>query len=180
MKVASDGMFSVGNIIVKFYQDGFVKYFKGIPYSFMKYIGTLVTSRIINTIVTSAVLLGIGVLFFHTIFGFLELIYILLGIVGGFIIFSFLGLIISIFTAGKDDDQSVTFFIYFIMLFLSNIFYPLNQLNPTFGKIAYILPINPVVDLTRGDLVSGIPVILWGIVFTIASYVSFEKHEIGR
>jgi len=180
MKVTSDALFSIGGAIVGYLQGGVLKFLKGLPTSVMVHLWALILSRALIAIVTSAALTGIGIWFFKIEFQPMELLYIFFGIAGAFIIFSFLSLTISFLAKDKSGDISLTNFVYFIMIFLSDIFYPLSELNPALGKIAAFLPTGPVIALTRGDAESGVWTLVWALIVAVIFYFSFKNHKIGR
>lgn len=180
MKVTSDAMFSIGSVIVSYLRGGFLKFLKGLPINIMTYFWALILSRVLIAIGTSVVLVLIGIFFFDIDFRAVELMYVFLGIAGAFIIFSFLGLIISVFTKNKNGDLTITNFVYFVMIFLSEIFYPLSIINPTLGKVVSFLPISPIISLTRGNGSSGTLVAMWALLIAGFFYFGFKRYKIGR
>lgn len=180
MTVASDALYTVGSVIMNYFHTGLVKFFKASPYSFFRHILALILSRLIIILFASSIVLIISVLFFDLSIGAKELGYIYAGILAGFVLFSFMGLLISISFKDKSDDMSIINFVYFVMIFLSDTFYPLTELNPVVGKVVKISPISPVLELTRGST-SGIWILLfWMFIFIGLFVLLFNKKQLKR
>lgn len=180
MTVMSDALFSVGDIIANYYQEGFVKFYRSLPTSMMKYLGALISSRILISFASSLLLLTIAIVFFEAEFSGSEFLYIIAGIISAFFMFSLVGLTVAFSMGDKGGSKSINNFIFFILLFLSDLVYPLSELNPSLGKLVSFLPIDPVIELTRGDINSIIPVTLWALIFLIVFYITYRTKRMSR
>lgn len=179
LTVVSDSLFSIGSVMVEYYQNGLIKFFKVIPYSFNKHLIALFLSRIIIIIFSVILVLIIAFVFDHIIFSYLEFLYVSIGVISGIIMFSFLGIIIAALTKENTQSLSITNVLFFSIIFLSETFYPLGEINKAFTKVIMINPITPILKLTRGkiDLVS---LLSWIIVLAVIQYVFFVKTKITR
>lgn len=180
MTVISDALYSIGNVILSYYQNGFIKFFKVLPYSFNKYLLALIFSRIIITSVAIIILVTIGIVSFEISLELVDIGFILIGITVAFIIFSFLGLLIGILSKDTLENLGTTNFIYFCMMFVSDTFYPISEMNPAIGKFVYLIPISPVLKLIRGDISELIPSIIWIIILFVSFVIVSRTKQIKR
>lgn len=179
MRVTSDAVFSMGNVILSYYRDGLSKFFKCVPYSIFSYLFALVVSRMVITLMGSLLLIIVAVYFFDVHLSLNEYLYLLYAIICGFIIFSSIGLVLPVLS-GKKDDISLANFVYFILLFVSDIFYPLSKMQPGLGKIISFLPMNPLVLLARGDTSQTPVIFLWTGVSVLSACLLFNKTQNAR
>lgn len=179
LTIASDSLFSIGSVMVEYYQNGLIKFFKVIPYSFNKHIIALFLSRIIIIIFSVILLLIIAFIFSHIKLSYLELLYISLGVIAGIFIFSLFGIIIAELTKENTQNLSITNVLFFSTIFLSETFYPLSEINKAFTKVIMINPITPILKLTRGNI-DFVSLLLWIVVLAVIQYVFFVKTKITR
>ncbi len=180
MTVASDALFTIGNVVIGYYQQGLVKFLKTIKNSFAIHLLALVISRIVLIIAATIILLAVSFFVFNLSLTCLELLYLISGISSGFIIFSLIGLIIALFSKDTSGDVSMTNFVYFTLLFLSDTFYPLTELNPVLGSFIKILPIAPVLSIIRGSFADIYYLFIWIIVLLFAFLFFVKKKQITR
>lgn len=84
------------------------------------------------------------------------------------------------FSKDTSGDVSMTNFVYFALLFLSDTFYPLTELNPVLGSFIKILPIAPVLSIIRGSVVDIYYLFVWIIVLLFAFLFLVRKKQIAR
>lgn len=180
MTVASDALFTIGNVVIGYYQQGLVKFFKPIKNSFSIHLLALVISRIVLIVAATIILLVVSFFVFNLALTRLELFYLISGILAGFIVFSLIGLIIALFSKDTSGDVSMTNFVYFTLLFLSDTFYPLTELNPVLGSFIKILPISPVLSIIRGSFADIYYLFIWIIVLLFTFLFLITKKQITR
>ncbi|MFO7827407.1 MAG: ABC transporter permease [Bacteroidales bacterium] len=161
MTIASDGMFAIGPVIKEYYSNGLIKYLRKLPFNILLHFVGLIISRII-TLLFIVFLLCISAYF---IFGYavtsLEIINFVFGVFTGLFVFSFLGLVIIFSGIKQGTDKGIINFIYFIILFTSNAFYPVGDFNQLIGYVGNALPLNQILCIMRGD----------GVNYTLAIWI---------
>jgi len=181
MTVVSEGIFAIGNVIPQYYSSGIMKFIKVIPYNIIIHISSLIISRIFYVLISFILLFICGYFFFGVRFNAFEITSIFIGLALGLTVFSFLGLFIS-YANIKDDNNKNNLgnIFYFGLIFLSDTFYPLTEINPILEKFVNKSPITPLLGVFRGDY-SGIPVlILWTGIFAILFYLIYKHKQIKR
>lgn len=180
MTVSSDAIFTIGDVVIDYYQQGLVKFFKTIKNSFSIHLFSLVISRIVLIIAATMVLIAVSFILFKLTLSRIELIHLICGITAGFIVFSLIGLILALFSNDTSGKASMTNFVYFTLLFLSDTFYPLTELNPVLGSFIKILPIAPVLSIIRGTVDDIYFLIIWIIVLLFTFLFLVRKKRISR
>jgi ABC-2 type transport system permease protein len=91
---------------------------------------------------------------------FRDVIYILFGVASALIIFAFIGIIIAEITKEHSSNSGTLNVIFYGVIFLSDTFYPLTDLNPAFDTVVLFNPITPSLELARG-IIHLVPLIVW-------------------
>ncbi len=180
MAISSDGLFAVGPVIKHYYSSGLIKYLRKMPFNILLHFSGLIISRIITLFFTVALLCVVAKLMFGYTVSLTEVINYIFGVFIGMFIFSFLGLVASFSGIKKDaiNDLSINF-IFFIILFTSNAFYPVGDFNKIIGFIGNILPLNPVLSILRGNGFNMF-IIFWLIIPALIFYFLFNKIKFSR
>ena len=160
MTVSSDAIFSIGPVLNEYYSTGFIKYLTKLPQNILIYFISLIVSRLVVQIfVILNILLIIARLVFDYEVTISYYFNYLSGIILCFFIFSFLGLIVN-FSGIKNFDKSGSNFIFYIILFTSDAFYPVSKYNDIIGFIGNTFPLNAILDIMRfGNY--GYAVLIW-------------------
>lgn len=151
MTVASDGLFAIGPVIKEYYANGLIKYLRKLPFNILLHFMGLIISRVISLFFIVFLLCITAFLMFGYVVTFLEIINFIIGVFVGLFIFSFLGLVIIFLGVKQAADKGIINFVYFIILFTSNAFYPVGEFNKLIGHIGNILPLNQILSILRGD-----------------------------
>lgn len=151
MTVASDGLFAIGPVIKEYYANGLIKYLRKLPFNILLHFMGLIISRVISLFFIVFLLCITAFLMFGYVVTFLEIINFIIGVFVGLFIFSFLGLVIIFSGVKQAADKGIINFVYFIILFTSNAFYPVGEFNKLIGHIGNILPLNQILSILRGD-----------------------------
>jgi len=175
MTIASDGLFAIGPVIKEYYANGLVKYLKKLPFNILIHFLGLIISRIISLIFSTILLCISAFLIFDYLIEIEELFNFSIGIATGLCLFSFLGLVISMLHVKQKDrtNKGLINFLYFAVLFTSDAFYPVGEFNPFIGSIGNYLPLNPILNILRGNGISYLTFV-W-IVMIVLLFVYFFK-----
>lgn len=180
MTVVSDGIFAIGNVIPKYYNSGIMKFIKVIPYSIITHIISLIISRIVYILISFILLFACGYFFFSTSFSFQEFFSVFIGLTLGLLEFSFLGLIISYTSLKDSSNKNLGNLLYFGLIFFSDTFYPITEINPVLGKFVAKSPITPLLQIFRGNYEGLLALILWTVVFATIFYLIYRHKQIKR
>lgn len=179
MTVSTDAFFGVGPVI-KLYKDyGILKLLKILPFEPVIHFTNVFISRIICSFISLFLLILFALLFFKIKFSFIELFIYFLSITIGVFLFGFFSLSISLnFEPG--GGRGILNFLYFIMLFLSGTFYPLEIMPDILIKFSYLSPLMYLNYFLRGNFHFIIPLFIFLFIFITLSIIFFKKREEKR
>jgi len=180
MTIASEGLFAIGGVIKQYYASGVMKFIKVVPYNIITHIVSLVISRMIYILLSFLILFLLSGIFFGTTLDASQYLSILTGLILGLTEFSFLGLLISFTNMKAESEKGLVNIIYFGLIFFSDTFYPMTEINPVFEDIVDFSPITPLLKVLRGDCDYSPYLGLWIIVFLIAFYFFFKRFQVKR
>ena len=178
--IVSDSLFSIGNVIVEYYHNGLIKFFKCLPYKFSYHLFSLFLSRILIVFFSILVVVTIAILSGNIDFNELPFGNYLLSMFTGLILFSLLGIIVAMLTKDYTGNSTAQNTILFATIFLSNTFYPLSDLNPLFTHVIKFNPITPILQIARGENVTISTIVIWLVLLSILSFLYFKKQTIRR
>lgn len=179
MTTASDALFTIGGIIDDYYRNGLMKFFKVTRYTLAKHIISLIISRVIIVLFSSALVFSLALAIGQLHFSFRDVAFILFGISSAFIIFALTGIIVAEIIKEHSSNSGILNMIFYGVIFLSNTFYPLTDLNPTFNVIVLFNPITPSLELARG-VIHPVPLIAWIAALTLFHTVFSINSHIKR
>ena len=178
--VTSDGLYAIGPVIKEYYSNGLIKYLNKMPQSVLTHFVGLIISRVF--VLISIFLVLILTAFF--VFGYaITLTKVLSGlalIIIGLFIFSFMGLALSFANIKHKADKGIAGFVYYILLFTSDAFYPVGEFNSTIKTIGNLLPLNPLLQIAREGTFSPLVLAFWLIFPVCIFYYFYKKSDITR
>lgn len=180
MTIASDGLFAIGGVIKQYYTSGVMKFVKVMPYNIITHIISLVFSRMIYILFSFSILFILGGSLFGVMLNLSQYLSILTGLILGLIEFSFLGLLISFTNMKAESEKGLINVVYFGLIFLSDTFYPMTEINPVFEGIVEFSPITPLLKVLRGDYSYSLYLALWAVVFLALFCFFFKRFQIKR
>jgi hypothetical protein len=181
MTIASDGLFAIGSIIKKYYNNGTIRVLQKLPFNILYYFVGVILTRFV---ILFAVVLALNIVS-AGVFSYVLPINYLGNIVGGallgLVIFSFIGLCVAFSNLNvPSGDKGLINMVYFVILFTSNALYPVSSFNSTIGSIANWLPMNPILTIIRGEPVLWGSLLLWLILPVVLFYYLFRKLQVVR
>ncbi len=179
MTIASDGLFAIGPVIRDYYANGLIKYLRKLPFNILLHFMGLVISRVISLVFIVLLLCLTAYMMFGYLVTPVELLYYIIGVFIGLLVFSFIGLVFSFSGIRQGADKGAINFIYFIILFTSNAFYPVGEFNKLIGYVGNILPLNHVLSILRGEGVSYI-LAIWIFVPMVLFVFLFKNVKFSR
>ena len=178
--IMSDSLFSIGNVIIEYYQKGLIKFFKSSPYRFGYHLSSLFLSRIIIIVLSCLLLFIVAYFFSEVTLSFKQLVNILIGIISGMSLFSLLGVVIAETTRDYSGNTNIMNFILFSLIFLSDTFYPLSEINPIFINVVRFNPITSILNIARGNSLNLLPACIWISAVLAIHIVYLYKGQIKR
>ena len=178
--IISDSLFSIGNVIVEYYQKGLIKFFKTIPYKFTNHLISLLFSRIVIIGLSCLLVFFVAFIFSQVTLSFDQLIHILTGMSFGIILFSLLGIVIAEVTRDYSGNTNIMNFVLFSLIFLSNTFYPLSEINPIFVDVIRFNPITSILNIIRGETLNVLAILLWILIVLSVHIVYIYKGQLKR
>jgi len=149
--VASNAIMALGQIIVQYNRNGMTKVLKTIPRGYITHMASLVLSRILLISCAAAFLLTTSFVISHVKFSFTDLLLIEIGICIGVYVFTLVGQIIAEYLEDKHLESSISNGLFYVIIFLSDCFYPITDMNPAFAIIVSINPMTPILHIMRGE-----------------------------
>ena len=150
MTIASDGLFAI-EYVIKRCINGLIKYLRKLPFNILLHFMGLIISRVITLLFIVSLLCITAYLMFGYTVTSLEIFNFIMGVFVGLFVFSFFGLAVTFSGIKQGADKGIINFIYFIILFTSNAFYPVSEFNKLIGYIGNSLPLNHILSILRGD-----------------------------
>jgi ABC-2 type transport system permease protein len=120
-------------------ETGVLKRMRGTPIAIGSYMGGLIGSVLIVVAILTVLVVGIGMFFYHLHFPYHPLA-VLLTLLVGIVTFCALGLAVTILVPNADAAPAIINGIYFPVVFISGVFYPLAQ-GSVLARIADWFPI---------------------------------------
>jgi ABC-2 type transport system permease protein len=148
MVIMQSGIYSLAYWVVDLKGKGILKRFMATPISKLELIGSMVAARVVVMYVQAVLLTLVGLVFFHASFAG-NILSSLLIILLGSSIFLLGGLLISTVADTYQAAAPITAGVALPMVFLSSIFYSLDQLPHSLATVARILPMTYFADGLR-------------------------------
>ncbi len=122
---------------------GVLKRMRGTPISIGSYMAGIIGSVLINVAVLTVVVVGIGMTFYHLHFPYHPLAAVITMLVG-IVTFCSLGLAVTVIVPNADAAPAVINGIYFPIVFISGVFYPLSN-GSVLSQIAGYFPVRHLI-----------------------------------
>ena len=176
---ASEGLFATGPVIKGYAENNLIKFFRNLPFNVMTHFFGLFLSRIGIMLITLLALTLCYLLLFAATLTVSQWLLCAAGLMLGFILFSLLGLLLSFYGEGAGRG-GVAGLLYFLMLFTTDVYYPISEMSTFLGRFTALFPITYLLNFMRGDVTSILPISLWIIVLAVAFYLVFTKSQLKR
>jgi ABC-2 type transport system permease protein len=180
--ITSEGLFGIGEVIKDYYDSKLIRYFRVIPVNIYAHFLGIVISRMIYLSVTILALLVIAYLMYGLSLQGVQFFWLFSGLLAGTLVFSALGLMVSFANLRTKGGSGPTNLIYFILIFISDAYYPLEEINPSLHKIANLLPMNHLLNIVRGEelVTSGLYCLVATLIFAAIFRVLFSRYQLTR
>lgn len=181
MSFASDGLFAIGSIIKRYYQNGTLRILHKMPFNIVNYFIGIIVSRFIIIGILVIVLNIVSLLISSYIMSWYDLTLTFIGIFIGLWIFSFLGLLLNFLSMKKySSEKGLINIVYFTIIFTSNALYPVKSFNQVISNIADFLPLNPVLQLIRNEQFNIYSIAFWSVLPVVLFYLVYKRIQFTR
>ncbi|MGO8684841.1 MAG: ABC transporter permease [Thermoleophilia bacterium] len=160
LSLMQTGIFGVAGVLVTYKEKGILRRLKATPLSLSSFVAGSISVRMITAIIQTALILAIGMAFFHVhVNGSLlrVLVVTLLG-AGAFVS---LGFAIASVSKNQEAAQAVMQVVQMPMMFLSGIFFPMDNAPAWIQPIVKAMPLKYLADAMRAIVVNSST--LWSI-----------------
>ena len=122
---------------------GVLKRMRGTPISIGSYMGGIIGNVLINVALLTVLVVGIGMVFYHLHFPY-HPVAVVVTLLVGIVTFCALGLAVTVLVTNADAAPAVINGIYFPIVFISGVFYPLTN-GSVLSRIADYFPIRHLI-----------------------------------
>jgi ABC-2 type transport system permease protein len=122
---------------------GILKRMRGTPITIGSYVGGIIGNVLINVAILTVLVVGLGMAFYHLHFPYHPFAA-LLALLVGVVTYSALGLAVTVIIPNADAAPAVINGIYFPIVFISGVFYPLSN-GSVLTRIADYFPIRHMI-----------------------------------
>ncbi|BAV94479.1 ABC transporter permease [Ichthyobacterium seriolicida] len=178
--IIGDGLNAIGPVIKLYYSLGIVKYFKSYPLNIIWLFISFILVRMMVVLFSCLILILLSYLFFELSINQMNLTNYIIGGALLFIIYSFLGLLISLYGIDSDKSTLISSFVFFGSMFLSDAYFNISSVNTVFLFISYIFPLKVVLNFMRGNDIHLLWSILWLILVSISFYLVITNTKLKR
>lgn len=179
MNIASEGIFSIGQSIKRYYMSGMIKYIRKMPFSVFFYMMSIVVAKIINLIFIIAIMYAIGVIFFECMITPIDIMNTISGLLIGLILFSFIGLVLYFVNIRIESEKSMVHIVYLLTIFVSDVFYSVGDISDVIKTFGNILPLNCILNIIRYGVYSW-SIIPWTFIPMCVFIVLIKRIEVKR
>lgn len=179
MTIASEGFFAIAPALKEYYSSGLIKYLRKLPFNILIHFSGLILNRVIILLFVFPFLFVTSYYLFGYQTSFQEITRYIATTFLGLFIFSFIGLVINFSGIKNISDKGINNLLYYVLLFTSDSFYPASELNKVIGRVANLLPLNPILNIMREGTFSYV-IIFWLIIPPIIFYFLFNRVKVIR
>ena len=174
----SEGLFDLGETITAYFISGFSKILKNLPFNIYLHFLGIILSRFIILSFSICLLILISIIFFKLDLSLNEYIFIFIGSLIAFIIYSLIGIFFSLLSSKTSKSKNISNIIFYVGIFVSDAFFPLSYMNKKIGDIADFLPINMILNIMRNQQISFIVLLYFIIPLSLIIIVNSYKKLI--
>lgn len=175
----SDGLFAVGPVVKDYYSSGFIRYVRQMPMPTAHVAGLFLSRYVVLSGVVLLLTLTGGLLF-----GLQPSVWEVVRLLGatalGFTCFSVLGLAVSFLGDKVEKEKGVANILYFLAIFTSPAFYPIDLINPAVASFGEWLPLTPVLQLARGEAMNWPCLLIWTAIALPLFLYGLKRKQITR
>ena len=169
LSIMQTAIFGVGGTLVTYKEKGILRRLRATPLPMSSFMGANVLMRIVTSLVQMVIVLLVGVLLFHVTINGSLLVLTVVAIVGSACFVS-LGFTIAAVSKNIEVAQALMNVVQTPMMFLSGIFFPMNNAPAWIQPIVKVLPLTYLADALRSVIIdgAGLWAVRWDLVILLA------------
>lgn len=179
MTIASEGIFSIGQSVKRFYMSGMIKYIRKMPFSVLFYMMSIVVAKIINLMVIIALMYAIGIVFFDCTITPMDIVNAISSLLIGLTLFSFIGLVLYFINIRMESEKSIVHIVYLLTIFVSDVFYSVGDISVVIKTMGDILPLNGILNIIRYGIYDW-SILPWAVIPVCVFIILIKKIEVKR
>lgn len=125
-------------------------------------VGSNVLLRLVIAVIQAAIIIAVGALAFGVEVGGNPLVIVGFVLLGS-LTFTAIGYVVASFASTEEAANGMVSVIQFPLMFLSGVFFPLEQMPSILQNVAVLLPLTYLVDALRQTMVDGTPFVSLGV-----------------
>jgi ABC-2 type transport system permease protein len=185
MALMNSSIHGISITMARYREDKILKRITTTPLPSWKFVGAEILSRLVLNAVQIALILGLGIKGFggHIVGNWPE--FIALAFLGA-ILFQVVGFSVAAFAKNTDSADSIATAVSIPMMFLSGVFFPIDQLPKWLYSLVKFLPLSPLLRMMRSVGLESISIFnnRWDIVIVFAwiiglMFVATKRFRMG-
>lgn len=179
MTIMSNSLTEMGPFLKKEYSSGMLKVLQKLPFNIMYYFVSFILTKTIIILIISTSIVIIGVSFFSFTMTLSDSLNYIMGIIIGMLIFSFVSLDITLFYLKSSAYSTIMNLLNYIILFVSDVFYPASTFNHMLKVLGQLFPLNTILNVMRNGIFD-ISLVFWLLAPMFLFSVLIRKIEFVR
>ena len=165
LSIMQTAIFGIAGTIVTYKEKGVLRRLRATPLPMRSFMGSNVTMRVVTALIQTAIVLAVGMLLFHVKVNGSLLLVALVAVVGAGCFVS-LGFAIAAVSKNQEVAQALMNVVQTPMMFLSGIFFPMNNAPAWIQPVVKVLPLTYLANALRAVIIDGAS--LWAVRWDLA------------
>lgn len=180
MVITNEGFYSIGGVVRDYYSNGLIKYLAKLPTNISVFFLGYLFSRFVSIAIISSLISILAFILFGFKISVDSFSFLLVGSFCGILTLGALGLCISFSGIKKNSTTPVMNIIGYFMLFTSDTFYPVSQINENIALLGKWLPLNCILELMRTGSTNWWLLLAYLLTPSIIFIYLFKRHQYSR
>jgi ABC-2 type transport system permease protein len=169
LSIMQTAIFGVGGTLVSYKEKGVLRRLRATPLPMSSFMGSNVLMRMVTSLVQMVIVLAVGMLLFDVTINGSLLVVSIVSVIGSAAFVS-LGFTIAAVSKNMEIAQALMNVIQTPMMFLSGIFFPMNNAPAWIQPIVKLMPLTYLADALRAVIIDGAGLweVRWDLVILLA------------
>ncbi|MFA4965745.1 MAG: ABC transporter permease [Thermoleophilia bacterium] len=165
LSIMQTAIFGIAGTIVTYKEKGVLRRLRATPLPMRSFMGSNVTMRVATALIQTAIVLGVGMLLFEVSINGSLLLVAVVAVVGAGAFVS-LGFAIAAVSRNQEVAQALMNVVQTPMMFLSGIFFPMNNAPAWIQPVVKAMPLTYLADALRAVILDDVG--LWAVRWDLA------------
>lgn len=169
LSIMQTAIFGIAGTIVTYKEKGVLRRLRATPLPMRSFMGSNVTMRVVTALIQTAIVLAVGMLLFDVRVSGSLLVVAVVAVVGAGSFVS-LGFAIAAVSRNQEVAQALMNVVQTPMMFLSGIFFPMNNAPTWIQPVVKAMPLTYLADALRAVIIDdvGLWAVRWNLVILVA------------